>query len=164
MWSAIGRQGVVGPFFFNENVCGPNYLRMLQQFFLPVVQEWPNFDDLVFMQDGAPPHWALRVRNWLDEEFSLRWMGRGTDEKPAPFAWPPNSPDLTPCDFFLWGWIKSQVYTTPIANLDELRRRIEQAFAELPQDMVNRAIDAYHHRLEYCLAVNGRSTEQSYAD
>ena len=91
-------------------------------------------------------------------------MGCGTPRRPAPIAWPPYSPDLTPCDFFLWGWIKSQVYTTPIANLAELRRRIEQAFAELPQEMVDRAIGAYQRRLEYCLEVNGRSTEQKYAD
>ena len=62
------------------------------------------------------------------------------------------------------GWIKSQVYTTPIASLAELRRRIEEAFAMMPQEMVDRAIGAYRHGLEYCQTVNGRSTEQKYAD
>ena len=24
--------------------------------------------------------------------------------------WPPRSPDLTPCDFFLWGYVKDNAY------------------------------------------------------
>ncbi|GBN23572.1 hypothetical protein AVEN_144157-1 [Araneus ventricosus] len=24
--------------------------------------------------------------------------------------WPPRSPDLTPCDFFLWGYVKDKIY------------------------------------------------------
>jgi hypothetical protein len=107
---------------------------------------------------------ARRVRDWLDETFPLRWMGRGTANEPAPFAWPPFSPDLTPMDFFLWGWIKSRVYTTPIGNIAELRGRIERAFQELPQQMINRALDSYKRRLERCLAVNGRGVEQEYGD
>ena len=48
--------------------------------------------------------------------------------------------------------------------MDVLRARIVQAFQELPQDMIDRAIGAYETRLEYCLMVNGRSTEQKYKD
>lgn len=35
VWAAIGRRGVIGPYFFDENVTGESYLAMLQQFFLP---------------------------------------------------------------------------------------------------------------------------------
>ncbi|KOX68958.1 hypothetical protein WN51_07131, partial [Melipona quadrifasciata] len=35
-----------------------------------------------------------------------------------------RSPDLTSCDFFLWRYLKEQVFQTPIDNTDELRRRI----------------------------------------
>uniref|UniRef100_A0A915ERY1 Uncharacterized protein n=1 Tax=Ditylenchus dipsaci TaxID=166011 RepID=A0A915ERY1_9BILA len=31
--------------------------------------ELPNFDDVVFMQDGAPPHWDLRLLAWLSLQF-----------------------------------------------------------------------------------------------
>ena len=27
---------------------------------------------------------------------------------------PPRSPDATPCDFFLWGYVKDQVYVPPL--------------------------------------------------
>jgi hypothetical protein len=28
-------------------------------------------------------------------------------------VWPPRFPDATPCDFFLWGYVKDQVYVPP---------------------------------------------------
>jgi hypothetical protein len=49
-------------------------------------------------------HYAVIVHNWLDERFSGRWIGRHD-----PFEWPARSPDLTPCDFLLWGYLKDIV-------------------------------------------------------
>uniref|UniRef100_A0A915EB26 Uncharacterized protein n=1 Tax=Ditylenchus dipsaci TaxID=166011 RepID=A0A915EB26_9BILA len=38
VWAAIGRRGVIGPFFFEENVTGISYLRLLQNQFYPAVR------------------------------------------------------------------------------------------------------------------------------
>lgn len=111
------------------------------------------------MQDGAPPHHTVAVHSFLDEHFASRWMGRSSANLVAPLHWPPYSPDLTPCDFFLWGYIKSKVYRTQPATLDELQQRIEYEFAHLDQAMVDRAIDAYVTRLEKVLEVGGGSVE-----
>ena len=46
----------------------------------------------------CPFHWALTVRESLNNSFPQRWIGRD-----GPIAWPPRSPDLTPLDFFFWG-------------------------------------------------------------
>ncbi|EFN82476.1 hypothetical protein EAI_06335, partial [Harpegnathos saltator] len=73
-----------------------------------------NFDDVWFQQDGASPHYGRIVRNYLNDTFPNRWIGRrGTIE------WPPRSPDIAPLDFFLWGYIKNKVYFTKPRNLDE---------------------------------------------
>jgi hypothetical protein len=159
VWAAIGKNGAVGPFFTRNNVTGASYLALLQNEFMPVVQQWPSFNDLVFMQDGAPPHWTLLVRDWLDEHFTGRWIGRGSAVRPAPFPWPPYSPDLTVYDFFLWGYIKDRVYRTLPGSLDELEARIRHEFEILSQAMIDRAVDGYAHRLEKCLERNGRSVE-----
>jgi hypothetical protein len=155
VWAAIGCQGVIGPFFFQENVTGASYLELLQQQFLPAAQVFPNFNKLVFMQDGAPPHWSLAVRNWLSNTFPNRWMGRNSPNLP----WPPYSPDLTPMDFFLWGWVKQHVYRTPVVDLGDLHGRIEQAFLDLPMEMVNRSINSYARRLQVCIERDGKSVE-----
>lgn len=52
-------------------------------------------ENLFFQQDGAPPHYAMPVRNWLNERFPGKWIGRR-----GAIEWPPRSPDLTPLDFF----------------------------------------------------------------
>lgn len=95
VWAAIWAGGCIGPFFFDDSVTGDSYLAMLETFFWPQVIQLGLSTDLVFMQDGAPPHWKKEVRQWLDQHFPHRWMGRASPNMP----WPPRSPDLTPCDF-----------------------------------------------------------------
>lgn len=160
VWAAIGRLGIVGPVFIEGNVNAATYLHVLQEQFLPWAQQSQDFDEMIFQEDGAPVHaWNRNVRNWLNTNLEGRWMGRMSPNMP----WPPYSPDLTPCDFFLWGHIKSQVYHTQPADLEELKQRIEDAFNNLPQDMVDRAIDSYERRLRRCIEVQGRSVEQEYS-
>lgn len=60
---------------------------------------------------------------------STPWKSyHGTHEWPL---WPPRSPDLTPLDFFWWGYIKCQVFKQPPANVAELRQRTSDEFGEV---------------------------------
>jgi hypothetical protein len=42
--------------------------------------------------------------------------------------WPPQSPDFTPLDYFIWGHVKSLIYDTPVDNEFELLARILAAY------------------------------------
>ena len=59
---------------------------------------------LLFQQDGAPAHYGCLEREWLNEKFGERWIGRR-----GFIEWQPRSPDLSPCDFLLWGVLKDRV-------------------------------------------------------
>uniref|UniRef100_A0AC34GEQ1 Uncharacterized protein n=1 Tax=Panagrolaimus sp. ES5 TaxID=591445 RepID=A0AC34GEQ1_9BILA len=74
-------------------------------------------------------------------------------------AWPPRSPDLTPMDYFVWGFVKSKVYGAPLANLNELEQRVRAAFDEIPLEMIQRVVNDYERRLRRCIEVNGHSVE-----
>ncbi|GBL80599.1 hypothetical protein AVEN_225281-1 [Araneus ventricosus] len=51
--------------------------------------------------------------DFLNRELPHRWIGRtGLDDVPL-LPWTPRSPDLTPRDFFLWGYVKDKLYATP---------------------------------------------------
>ena len=69
----------------------------------------------------------------LNDVFPDGWIGRG-----GPTSWPPRSPDVTPLDFFLWGYVKTKVFTEEIANIEELKTRITHAVASVtPQMLLN---------------------------
>ena len=72
----------------------------------------------------TPPYFANIVRRFLDKQFPARWIGRR-----SPYiTWPARSPDLTPPDyFFLWGFIKDQVYRTPVCDLADIQEIIYAA-------------------------------------
>ena len=57
----------------------------------------------------------------------------------GPIPWPPNSPDLTPPDFFVWGYVKSTVYTRRPQNLADQRREIAAAFQQITPEMLHAA-------------------------
>ncbi|EZA55357.1 hypothetical protein X777_04810 [Ooceraea biroi] len=67
------------------------------------------------MHDGAPPDFAVIVRNFLNETYNNNWIGRG-----GPVPWPPRSPDFNPLDFCIWGYLKSLMYSRPIKGKLEL--------------------------------------------
>lgn len=150
VWCGLTHETVIGPFFFVENTINGNvYLDMLQNYAIPQIPQ-----GYVFQQDGAPPHYALHVTDHLNECFPQRWIGRG-----GPTAWPPRSPDLTPLDFFFWGYIKDIVYKTVVADLEDLRRRIVAACATVTPEMLRNTWQELEYRLDICRATRGAHIE-----
>ena len=85
-----------------------------------------------------------------------RIIGLGHDVE-----WPPRSPDLTPCDFFLWGYVKDKVFATPPQNINELRQRIGREFDALREQpaFIRRAESDMHRRTMLCVAREGGHVE-----
>ncbi|GFW75616.1 uncharacterized protein TNCV_4427991 [Trichonephila clavipes] len=101
--------GLVESFFKNDEghnvtVNGDRYRAMITNFFIP---ELNNHDvqELWFQQDGATCHTARATIDLLKDTFGDRLISRF-----GPVNWPPRSCDLTPLDYFLWGYVKSLVY------------------------------------------------------
>ena len=61
VWCALGINRFIGPYFFEDRVINSGrYLYMLQNYFIPQLEQLNLKDDIVFQQDGAPCHFALR--------------------------------------------------------------------------------------------------------
>jgi hypothetical protein len=58
------------------------------------------------------------LRAYIDHTFPGRWTGRS-----GPSPWPLNSPDLTPCHFWLWSVVKGRVYSRKIRNISDLNAK-----------------------------------------
>lgn len=155
VWCGVMKNRLIGPFFFAEKtINGIVYLDMLINYCFPQLDELENIQQLHFQQDGAPPHFSAFVTDTLNEKFGHRWIGRQ-----GPICWPPRSPDLTPCDFFLWGYIKNIVYREKIRDLNHLRNRINEAMTTVNKDMLTNVWAELDYRLDICRATNGAHIE-----
>jgi len=84
---------------------------MLENWLMPQLNEDSN--DYIFQQDGSPAHYK-DMRVYLNRNMPQRSIGRTRKEAEALMRWPPRSPDLTPCDFFFWGFVKDTVFVLPL--------------------------------------------------
>ncbi|GBL99571.1 hypothetical protein AVEN_68835-1 [Araneus ventricosus] len=131
VWWGFTAAFIVGPFVLEEigpsdtvpcTVNGTRYESLWRNQLIPALQQRECVDSTIFMQDGAPPNIATPVKQLLNLHF-------GNDRIISchfPTALPPRSPDLNPCDFWLWGYLKDVVYGGPIANFAELKYNITQ--------------------------------------
>jgi transposase len=74
VWAAIWHHKIIGPYFYEGNVTGETYLNMLPAFLEPVLEDIPlaQATKMFFQQDGAPPHFSLKVREYLNGTFTNR--------------------------------------------------------------------------------------------
>lgn len=134
VWAAIHGHTIIGPIFIDGNLNADKFIRMLNGEISDYLDELSlaAYRRVWYQLDGAPAHSTLAVKDRLTEMFGQRWMGRN-----GPRRWPPRSPDLTPLDFFLWGFIKGEVYKTPCDTANEMIARIILAFNKLKSKMDN---------------------------
>jgi hypothetical protein len=75
-------------------------------------------------------------------------------QQPSPLAIPF---DLTPCDFFLWGFIKDNVYMASLSTpIQELRDQITHALQAITATMLHRVWDEFEYRVDVCRVSQGR--------
>ena len=73
---------------------------------------------------------------------------------------PPRSPDATPCDFFLWGYVKDQVYVPPLpAYIPGLTVRIRTATETITADMLLTVWNKLDYRVDVSRITKGANTE-----
>ena len=70
--------------------------------------------------------------------------------------WPPRSPDLSACDFFLWGYLKSKVYVRKPHIVDDLKVSIREEIATVPKEMLVNVMQNFEERLRTCVRQEGR--------
>ena len=103
VWTGNCGEFIVGPYMLPNRMDGPAYKVFLEHV-LPGLMAHISDEvrqNMVYQQDGAGPHYATIAHDYLNETFQDRWIGRG-----GPAAWPPRSPDMTPLDFYFWGYLK----------------------------------------------------------
>ncbi|GFW56980.1 hypothetical protein TNCV_3472641 [Trichonephila clavipes] len=143
--------GLVESFFkkdegHNVTVNGDRYRAMITNFFIPELNNH-DLQELWFQQDGATCHTARATIDLLKDTFGDRLISRF-----GPVNWPPRSCDLTPLDYFLWGYVKSLVYADKPQTLDHLEDNIRRVIADIRPQMLEKVIENWTSRLDYIRA------------
>ena len=144
--------GIVGPYFFEEEgatvtVTSERYVEMLRNFLRPQLRSLRvNMEEMWFQQDGATAHTARASMTVVRQMFPQHVVSRFGD-----VPWPPRSPDLSACDFFLWGYLKSKVYVRKPRTVDDLKVSIREEIATVPQEMLVNVMQNFEERLRTCV-------------
>ena len=67
----------------------------------------------------------------------------------------PRSPDLSSCDFYLWGTLKQKVYANNPHNLDQLKENITNAIRRITREELQAVSANVVKRAQKCIDVNG---------
>jgi hypothetical protein len=85
------------------------------------------------MQDGATPHAQLRK---ISEHCAVHLGNLMREERNiSKVLWPP---DINPCDFYLWGKLKSVLYAHNPHDLEPVQQNIRDATNNIQQRILQR--------------------------
>jgi AraC-like DNA-binding protein len=132
--------------FFDCTVNAVVYQRFLDEFATTFTEN--DIYNGWFQQDNATAHTARTSMNHVRMYFGERVISKG--------LWPARSPDLSPPDYFLWGYLKDKVYENGPRSLNELRENITAVVNNISADILHDAVNSLVHRARLCIDVGGQ--------
>jgi len=94
--------------------------------------------------------WGSRVM-WQ----MVAWIGRG-----GMIAWTPRLPDFTPLNFYVLGYVKDQVFVSPLPErVEKLWARITVSVATIDAGTIHRIWDEIFNRWDICRVTRGNYIE-----
>lgn len=153
VWVGIYRNRILGPIIYEGNLNAVRYKELIEPYVLDIVDNTPLIimRDLWWQQDGAPPHNGRNVTRFLNEQFPNQWIGNQ-----GVVLWPARSPDLSPLDYFLWGYLKNRLFKNTPNDINILRANLLTEIRGIRARVIQRAVTGtLRRRLQKCIQVQG---------
>ena len=114
---------------------------------MPIVLRRPatGFKHVRLLHDNAPPHTSAIVTAFLKKEKVT--------------VLPQYSPDLAPCDFFLFPKLKAFLAGRKYQSRQALGSAIHQYLISVPKSAYRDAFKKWIHRLKLCISSHGEYFE-----
>lgn len=151
VWCGLSSNRIYGPYFFEDpegnarTVTSETYIEMLNMIFVNDI-----YPDQWFQQDGATAHTSLRAREWLTNQFGNKIISHHME-----FPWPARSPDLSPLDYFLWGYVKENVFKRQPADIEILKEIVQGVVSSIDQDVLRAVMANFEKRINLCIEQQG---------
>jgi len=136
-----------------SKVDGQYYREHILAEMLPECSRLAGPDGYTFQQDGARAHTA---------RDTIAYLESNVPDLMEPAIWPPNSPDLNPVDYCVWGMLEAMVYKTKIRDSGHLKEVLLKCWDEIPQGAIDGGIDQFRPRLRKVIDVEGKHIEQFF--
>jgi len=86
---------------------------------------------------------------------TVRLFEQATPAFIRPDLWPPNSLDLNPVDYKIWGVVQERVYQSRVHSIDDLKQRLLHVWHGMDQSIIDTAVDEWRLRLRACVRAKG---------
>ena len=141
----MSRRRIIGPIFFGATITTAANMEISNTFVNQLDDEEPSSG--YFQQDEATSHTSQASMAEIQSVFGHRVISKG--------LWPPRSPDLTPPDYFLWGYLKGRVCRNKPRTIDALKANIAEEIQAVTTEVLARTFQNMARRFQSCLDANG---------
>lgn len=143
--------GVLPVFWVESTLNALSYMELLHSEVVPHLSDVTGPNELrdyyIYQHDGAPAHISWPSIVLLHQTFD------NIISKNSDIPWPPYSPDLNPCDYYLWSRAKQEYLSSP--DIQNHKMAFENKMADIPLQECQNAIDDFPRRLQMCLGAEG---------
>jgi len=104
---------------------------------------------------------SYAVLSATTQRLTQDWLRVNCTDFTAKDEWPPNSPDLNPLDYHVWGAMLQafhKLHPKP-KTIPELKSALQQIWDDLPQTTINKAVNDFRKRLNKCVSADGAHFE-----
>ena len=144
VWAAMSGERIHFS-FFEGRVDSDKYCSFIDQFAVTLTENERHI--AWFQQDNATAHTSRRTTQHLTQIFGKRLIDKQ--------LFPARSPDLTPMDFFLWGYVKDKVFANNPKSLNDLQSAITSCIKSVNSDMLMNVSSNIVKRAHYCKSQKG---------
>ena len=96
-------------------------------------------------QDNAPAHNVLSIRQFLAKR------------NVTVLDHPPYSPDLAPCDFFLFPKLKEVIKGVRFPDMEAIKKAVTTELKRIPEESFQECMEAWQNRMRKCVRLEGEN-------
>lgn len=129
-----------------QNVTGEYYLGVMERLWKRIVRVRPEYrapGSWFLLHDNAPSHRTVAVREFLAKK------------QVCVLQHPPYSPDLSPCDYFLFPKLKLAMKGTFYDNVTQVQEAVTRVIEAIPKNDIKKSMLALVERAQRCIDAEG---------
>ncbi|GFW78254.1 uncharacterized protein TNCV_137231 [Trichonephila clavipes] len=137
------------------SITGQRYASLLRNKIIPDLQARQCHSRIIFIQDGAPPH----IKRYVTDVPKHHFTEERVISHQFRHLWPPRSPDLNPCDFWLWGHLKQLESCDQSKTLPDLKDSISRYVLNISQNTLRSTVEHAILRFQIVAENDGHHVE-----